>query len=41
MLTISENIINSFTYNDSLTMFAKKDLRDRYHIKNGVDKMTK
>ena len=40
MLTITENILSSFTYYDMLSIFAKKDLRDRHNIKQMVDKMS-
>jgi len=39
MLTITENILSSFTFYDMLSIYAKKDLRERFNIKQMVEKM--
>ena len=39
MLTITDGIKDSLTFYESLQMFIKKEVRDRYMIKNDIDKL--
>jgi hypothetical protein len=40
MLTITENALSSFTYFDLMTIFTKKELRDRFNIRQQVDRVS-
>ena len=40
MLTITDGIKDSLNYYESLQLFLKKEVRDRYMIKSDIDKMT-
>ena len=40
LFTITEDVRHSLNYYDCLRLHLKKDLRDRFAIKNEIDKMT-
>ena len=40
MLTITDGIKDSLNYYESLQLFLKKEVRDRYMIRSDIDKMT-